>query len=156
MADTVPLLYSSTRGFSSTSSITPDGEQRSELVAGRRALDDKEDDDAGCRATGNGTTESRDYDIPEPHEGEILVKMHTSGSAGAVKVRLPFCSHSLPAVRWAVAVLVPLTGTRLLINLISSRGPGHRTMPGWSDLPDDFRTRGDLGPVRVPVARRAH
>ncbi len=37
----------------------------------------------GIVLPGNGTTETRTYDVPEPGEGEVLVKMHASGICGS-------------------------------------------------------------------------
>ena len=37
----------------------------------------------GIVLPGNGTTETRTYDIPEPGEGEVLVKMRASGICGS-------------------------------------------------------------------------
>ena len=37
----------------------------------------------GIVLPGNGTTETRTYDIPEPQEGEVLVKMRASGICGS-------------------------------------------------------------------------
>jgi threonine dehydrogenase-like Zn-dependent dehydrogenase len=37
----------------------------------------------GVVLPGNGTTETREYEIPAPHEGEVLVRMHASGICGS-------------------------------------------------------------------------